>query len=369
MPMKILFFIGSLCSGGKERRLVELLSYLKKMGGYEILLVLAFQGVDYPKFFELGINYICLNKKANSKDFSVFFEIDTICKQFKPDIIHSWGSMQTFYMIPSALLRNILLVNSQIADAPPKLHMNTFSRFVNTMNFKFSSEILANSRAGLRAYGVERVKKTKVIYNGLNMNRFEHLASMESIKNKYGIHTSFSVVMCASFSAMKDWDRFYDVADYVTQKVNDISFIGVGSVVDKILFERISTLSKDNPHILLPGSTTEVENLVNACDIGVLFSTNGEGISNSILEYMALGKTIVVDECGGTPEFVQNGENGFFTTNLTMVQIGDLIIELCYNEELRKKIGAKGRETILNKFTLEKMGNEFEKLYKSLIKT
>lgn len=365
--MKILFFIGSLRSGGKERRLVELLSYLKGCGSYEMLVVLSFQGVDYPRFAELGINNICLNKRANSKDFRVFFQLDKICKKFRPDIIHTWGSMQTFYMIPSALLRHISLINSQITDAPPKLQLNAFSRFVNKLNFRSPSAVLANSQAGLRAYGVERLKKSVVIYNGLNMLRFKNLKEVDIIKNNYGISTPYAVIMSASFSGMKDWDRFYKIAEYVAIKVNDISFVGVGAVTDNVLFQRISNLSKDNPHIILPGRTAEIENLVNACDVGVLFSTNGEGISNSILEYMALCKPVVVDECGGTPEFVREGENGFFTTNRTIGEIGDLIIELCHDKELRDKIGANGRATVENTFTLEKMGSEFEKLYKSVI--
>ena len=53
--MKILFFIGSLRSGGKERRLVELLSYLKNKGGYEMKLVLNYNDIAYQKFNTLGI--------------------------------------------------------------------------------------------------------------------------------------------------------------------------------------------------------------------------------------------------------------------------------------------------------------------------
>ena len=60
--MKILFFIGNLTSGGKERRLIELMAGLKN-NNFDILLVLAFNEIDYDYFFDLGINYISIDKK------------------------------------------------------------------------------------------------------------------------------------------------------------------------------------------------------------------------------------------------------------------------------------------------------------------
>lgn len=367
MKIKLLFFIGSLGSGGKERRLVELLTYLKEKKNYEILLLLAFNHIAYPHFFDLNIDYVDLQKKTNSKDVRLFFKIHRIVKRFKPDVIHTWGSMQTFYMIPSAFIRHIPLINSQITDAPPKLRLNLFSKFVNTCNFRFASVILANSKAGLRAYGMHASPKSKVIYNGLNLNRFTNLPDRNAIKEKYHILTEYAVIMSASFSPNKDYQRFYKVASYVTAKNKDITFIGVGAVVNNNQdYDRLVKLVKGNNKILFPGAISDVEAVVNACDMGVLFSTQGEGISNSILEYMALGKPVIVDDCGGTNEFVIEEENGFFTTNRTIEDVGNLIIDLFRNPQKRKEIGNKAKDTVMSMFTLERMGVEFERLYKEI---
>ena len=42
-----------------------------------------------------------------------------------------------------------------------------------------------------------------------------------------------------------------------------------------------------------------------------LLSTFTEGISNSIMEYMALGKPVIATDGGGTKEIVDDGETGF----------------------------------------------------------
>lgn len=364
--IRIIFFIGSFCVGGKERRLIELLTYLKNKGGYEMMVILAFDEIAYPKFKELNIDHVILNKKPNNKNIGVFFKLFKICKDFKPDIIHTWGSMQSFYMIPASKLTGAPLINSQITDAPPQLPGNLFLKFTNYCNFKFSSLILANSYAGLIAYKMDKSPKSKVIYNGLNLSRFDHLPDPTMIKRKYKITTPYAVVMTASFSPNKNWDYFFEVAKYVTGKDTSISFIGIGGPnKNNPIYTRMVTLSNGHDKILFPGCITEVEAFVNACDIGLLFSTNGEGISNSILEYMALGKPVIADECGGTTELVQEGVNGFFTTNRTIKDVGNLIIELINNANNINEIGRKGQESIHSTFTLEKMGSEFEKIYRA----
>lgn len=363
--MKILFFIGSLQAGGKERRLVELLSYLNNKGIYDILLVLANGTIDYPKFHLLNIKYIDLHKSANSKSLFPFFQLFKICESFRPDVIHTWGCMQSFYSVPSSILLSIPILNSQIADV--FTHRSFQSRVINSINFFFSSIICSNSYSGLAAYGVSDSKKSVVICNGIDLSRFNGLDEVNTVKKRFHIHTTYAVVMAASYSPYKDWNRFYDVASFVTQIDSNISFVGVGSITDREIYSDLSNKSRDNPNIIICGPTSEVEKLVNSCDIGVLFSTRGEGISNAILEYLALGKAVIVDELGGSSEFIENNVNGFFTSGKTISEIGNLIIELIYDSSKRISVGKRGRGTVLSRFSLPVMGEQFEELYRRIL--
>ena len=95
--MKILFFIGTLCIGGKERRLIELLSYLKKNTDYHLMLVLRRDLIDYPAFKKLNIPYRILTKNYKKGDKTLHFRFYKICKEYKPDIIHTWGRCTGIY--------------------------------------------------------------------------------------------------------------------------------------------------------------------------------------------------------------------------------------------------------------------------------
>jgi len=366
--IRILYFIGTLQSGGKERRLVELLSYLKGNHKYELMLILKHANVDYPAFYQLGIPYQILKLQWKVKDPTLFYQFYKICKQYNPDIIHVWGHMPAFYALPASIIKGIPLINNQVTSAPPKIKRYSFKNIVNQINFMSSTIIISNSKAGLDAYKLNG-DKSKIIPNGINLSRFRNLPPVEEIKRKYNINTRYSVIMVASVTIDKNYKLFLKVAKLVTKKRNDISFIGVGGNDDKILDE-MRKKSMQNYRIKLPGKIYEVEALVNACDIGILFSNeqiHGEGISNAILEYMALGKPVIANDAGGTREIVEHGKNGLLLTDETPEQIAQLIQKMINDTETRRKMGEDGKNKIERLYTIDKMGMAFESVYHNLI--
>jgi glycosyltransferase involved in cell wall biosynthesis len=367
---RILFFLGSLRAGGKERRMIELLTYLKKKGNYELMVVLTEDVVDFPAFYDLDIPYRVMSKVLPKYDPSIFYKFYKICREFQPDLIHSWGSVQSFYSIPAVSLQKIPLVNSQITAAPPDSARSSFSKVIDNANFKFSKLIISNSIAGLKAFQPP-IKKSHVIYNGINLNRFEGLPEKERMKEKYNIKTPYTVAMVASISPNKDYDRFVQVAERVTAIREDVTFIGIGGYCDgDEKYRNLVDVTYNKPRIIFSGVIDEVEALVNACDVGVLFSNkavHGEGISNSIMEYMALGKPVIANNAGGTGEILKDKVTGYLVDNEDVDQLVEMVLDLIENKEKNRNFGKKGREIIENVFSLEKMGESFEKAYMQVL--
>jgi glycosyltransferase involved in cell wall biosynthesis len=366
---RILFFIGSLKGGGKERRLIELLTYLTGRGGYELMVVVTEPVVHYAAFHKLNIIYQVISKKRKSGDLSVFTKFYKICQQFKPHLIHTWGRMQSFYALPAVIAQGIPLVNGQITSAPPNAGNWSFKRMIDRINFSFSTVILSNSRAGITAYRPP-ARKTKVIYNGINLNRFENLPAPEQVRSKYGIETRFAVLMVATFSNNKDYQLFFSIAEQVTSKRKDITFIAVGdNCEDASVVPRLDESFRHNPRIILTGRISDVEALVNSCNVGVLFSNSavhGEGISNAVIEYMALARPVIANDAGGTREVVHHNVNGYLVTGQSESEIAGMITSLVDNPEKCTAFGKAGRAIIKESFSLDKMGKEFEQTYRGV---
>jgi len=367
---KILFFIGSLATGGKERRLVELLSFLKNECEYEMLVVVSNDQIDFPSFLKLNIPVIRVGRHRVLGSILHPFKLLSILVKFDPDLVHTWGRMQTFYMLLTRVgFKKIPLINGQITNASPNISFP--ERIVDFLNFRFSDIILSNSYAGIEIYQPP-AKKSKVIYNGLNLGRFVRLTPERDIKLRYGIKTEYAIVMVANVSENKDYERFFNVGKEVVTVRNDVSFVGVGYFEeDSSLYVKCHQIIDGDPRLIMTGQVSDVESLINACDVGVLFSNikiHGEGISNSVLEYMALSKPVVANDAGGTKEVVKTGENGYLVTNdSTIEEIASLILHLLNHPQERVEMGKRGRERIESAFTVESMGNNFVEIYGELL--
>ena len=116
--------------------------------------------------------------------------------------------------------------------------------------------------------------------------------------------------------------------------------------------------------------TTHVESLINAADIGVLFSNkkvHGEGISNALIEYMALGKPVIANDAGGTKEIIENEINGYLLNDESEEEIANLINNLLNDPRKMEIMGKNSKERIYKDFTLERMGTAFEKIYQETL--
>ncbi|MFM8347125.1 MAG: glycosyltransferase, partial [Bacteroidota bacterium] len=160
--MKILFFTQNLRAGGRERRLIELFKHLQRSGLYSIELVITKDIVHYPEFYDLRIPLHVIERKFTKKDPSLFLRFLMVVRKFKPDVIHVWSHMTAVYALHSVLFYNIPLINNEIVDSTTGLSLP-----LKGMIFRKSARVIANSKAGLEAYGAPE-NKSRVIYNGFS---------------------------------------------------------------------------------------------------------------------------------------------------------------------------------------------------------
>ena len=78
-----------------------------------------------------------------------------------------------------------------------------------------------------------------------------------------------------------------------------------------------------------------------------------DGLPNALLEAMACGKAVIGTPVGGIIDAVVDCKNGRLVSTNNVNELADAIDELLTNEKLRRKLGAGGRQTIIDQFTLE----------------
>ncbi|MCK4664617.1 MAG: glycosyltransferase [Bacteroidales bacterium] len=365
--MKILFFIESLHSGGKERRLVELIKGLQQYPDIKCELVLTKKNIHYRDIFDTGIKIHYIVRKYIKKNPKLFFLFYKICKKYNPDIIHVWGNMVAIYSIPAKLFLKIPMINNQIMDAPKK---NIIKKGLLSYKiiFPFSDLIISNSKAGLKSYNAPKTK-SRVIYNGFNFDRIKNLIGPSEIRREFNITTKYVICMVASFSDKKDYYTYIKAAISILDKRRNVTFLCIGAGNDSFYRKLVKPEYTENIKFL--GRQENAESIMNICDIGILTTNpdnHGEGISNALMEFMALGKPVIATDGGGTKELIMYNENGFLISPKSPTVLAEKIIMLLDDSKQRNILGERGREIIRSKFNIEKMTESFVDVYKNVLR-
>lgn len=360
--MRILLINDSLKPGGKERRLIELIKGLSSYKDVQLHLIIFSEDVHYTEVYDFGIPVTILKRKPKRNPY-VFFRFYKICRSWKPDIINSWGTMSTIFAIPSAIILSLKIINANIADAPE--NMNFFdSRLLRArLTFPFSSVIVSNSKAGLKAYKVSSSKGI-CIYNGFDTNRTLNLQTKSTIRNLFGIKTEIVVGMVGSFFGNKDYKTYIKSALCILKERNDITFMAIGDG-SELATHKAMIPSEFRSRFIFTGLQKDVESIINLFDIGVL-STFTEGISNAILEYMAFEKPVIASIGGGTVETVIDGVTGFLVPTGSSTQMVEKLKFLLEDPIKAEAMGLAGRERIEKTFNLNQMTIAFYDLFKTI---
>ncbi|MCH8125697.1 glycosyltransferase [candidate division KSB1 bacterium] len=366
--MKVLHIIDSLKLGGKERRFVELFRGFEKHNGHITRnVVILSDDIYFTDIYKFN-SKIHFLRRTTKHDPTIFRKLYRLCKILQPEIIHSWESMCSFYAAPIAKILGIPFINGMITIAPEQIKPLSQTWLRAKFTFPLSKIILSNSEEGLKSFNVPKLKGY-FIPNGFDFLRLNTLENKEVIRNKFNIKTTHVVGMVAVFSNRKDYASYLKAAMKILRKRADVTFLAVGGGSNLDKYKAI-VKSEHKDKIKFLGNQKKVESIINVFDIGVLLTNPGvygEGISNSILEYMALAKPVIATNGGGTNEIVIDGTTGFLVRPYEIEMLSERVEYLLNNRDVASSMGQAGKGRVINDFSLDRMTNNYLELYKKCV--
>ncbi len=354
--MKILYIITKLRSGGRERRIVELMSHIIHYKDINVKLILFSKDIFYDYIINDKIEIFFINNNNKKNPFLKILKIIKICKRYKPDIVHTFGVVSSIYLFPARFLYKFKFINNSITDVPNSFLVFWKKLILFKLSKHFSDLIISNTKLGLKAYKAKGI----VINNGFNFNRIARLVPQDIIKEKFNIKNKYIVGMVASFNKFKNYDTFFNVAVDLLEKRDDITFLCVGSDYNHYKYDKYIERYPNN--IMVLDSQKEIEDIMNIFTIGILLSYT-EGMPNSVIEMMALAKPVIASDVGAVSEIIIDKKNGYLVKNNEVNKIVGLILFLIDNQRWAEKIGSNAFDTIKGKFNIRKMINSYYKVY------
>jgi len=103
-----------------------------------------------------------------------------------------------------------------------------------------------------------------------------------------------------------------------------------------------------------------------AFDAMILPSIN-EGTPVSAIEALAAGRPVVATRVGGVPDVVREGEDGFLVDPGDVDALAERLARLAADPELRARLGAAGRARVIPRYSVERLVDDMDRLYRSLL--
>lgn len=358
--MRVLMVSDALVNGGAERQLALLATSLPEPWSASVL---SMADGPYRRVLEdAGIDVRVIPRRGRL-DVTPAARMWRAAREIGPDIVHSWGWMPSMAMIPFCRARGIPLLNGTIRQGclPPRRAL------MDRLGMALSDAVVANSRAGLAAYGIGEDRRGRVVYNGFDPRRLEVAAAAT---RDAATHEGTVAIMAARMSCEKDWRLFLTAARALAVDGRGWRFVAVGTGPDRDALIAEAADLIDAGVVTFPLGGLEVIPMMAAAEVGVLVTDpryHAEGCSNAIMEYMACGLPVVCTDSGGNPELVEDGVTGLLVAPRDAEALIDGLRALRDDPARARCMGEEGRRRLEVGFTVEAMVEAFVAAYQSVL--
>jgi glycosyltransferase involved in cell wall biosynthesis len=345
--------------GGSERQLIQMVQLLRDSGVFEVQgAALRGGGVLRSEIERLQIPVVDfpLTSFYNSSMVQQTRRFVSYLKQHNIKIVHSHDFYSNIFGMTGASLAG---VRGRVASKRETTGTRSLAqRSAERGAFKLAHAVVANAGAvkeHLIGLGVPD-KKIVVIYNGLDLARFNLNGDAREALQRLDLEILRGrpvVTIVANFEyRVKDQPTLLRAAQRVKTEVPEAMFVIAGEGKFKAETERLAGELGLSETCLLIGRCASVPDLLAASDICVL-SSQAEGFSNSILEYMAAGRAVVATNVGGASEAIVEGETGHLVNAGDDRAMAERLIALLRDPEKRRAMGISGRRRIEQCFSTE----------------
>lgn len=365
-PIRVLFFNYEYppLGGGAGNAMAAILREYSKRSDVEVEAVVSSMDGEYH-LEEVGTN-VRVHKLPIGKN------PENVTLQSRSDIIrYSWAAWRfagklirknrydlshAFFTVPCGFLSLLLryryglpyIVSLRGSDVPGYserfAYLYSLIRPVAVHIWRHAAAVIANSQ-GLRDLALRSAPRQEigVIYNGIDTEKFSPGPS--DLRDG----SAFTVLCASRLSRRKGFRYAVDAFAQVAKRYPQARLFVAGGEGDaeQELRRQVADLGiADRTTFFGYVPNGEFPKYYRAADVFVFPSLN-EGMSNSLLEAMASGLSVVMTPTGGADELIEEGRNGFIVPFRESAPIADRLETLISDPALCRRLGAHGREKAL----------------------
>lgn len=338
--MKICFITASMVGGGTERVISILANHWAGLGHDITILLTADRRVDYK--LNASIQLLPITEKTNGSFKGRVERIFKLRKYFRENgdgIFYSFGTETNLFAIIAALFTNTRLILSERSD-PNQCGYKLLRDVVYSWGYKF----------------VFQTEQAKDCFSRKIQNRGVVISNplREDVPDIYEGERKKEIVAVGRLIPLKNHKLLLEAfADFVKMYPDyQLKIYGQGELQQdlEILSDRLGIADK----VYFPGFTENVLREIREAFMYVITS-DYEGVSNSLLEAMALAIPVIATNCpiGGAASLIEDGLNGVLIPVNDKKALVDNMCRIAGDEQFAKRLSANaGKVRVSNEVDL-----------------
>lgn len=380
---RILFVITQSEWGGAQRFLYDLIASLDQNRFEPILAVGQNGDGELTRVLRKHLPLHVLPKLKRDisigSDLGAIWELRRLIKQVLPHVLFLNSSKAGFIgtlaaNFPSRWpnLRVIYRIGGWTFNDPWPSWKKKLWIVLEKISARWKDVIIVNNQHDLeqaRKLNIRPRESLTLVHNGLNIYQIDffsreeaRLKLFEKVARRAGkiFQTKLLIGTIANFYPSKGLLHLISAAEAFRDN-DDIAFLVLGEGEGRPELEKFITEKKLEKRVFLIGRVPQARQFLPAFDIFVLPSVK-EGFPWVVLEAMAAKVPVIATSVGAIPEIIENGQNGFIVDPARPKQIAAKIRELLNDGRLRQEFGIQGHQTVLIRFSPNKMIKQIEKI-------
>lgn len=298
-------------------------------------------------------------------------KLKKIINEIQPDLIHlnnGYSSMHEWML--ACYLNNIkVIAHDRGTRYPCSFRTKLFTRFLDaiiSVSDSYKNNVVMQNL---------KVKRLYRVYNGLDSDKIIkdiNLAANDKIKKEFNLNGECPTVgIIGNITMWKGQLIVLQAINKVKQFYHNIKCLIVGDICkgSENYKDKLDEYIKNNGlynNIIFTGFRKNIPQILSLLDIFIHASIEPEPFGRVILEGMAMSKPIIATNVGGPAEIIVEGETGILVPMNDSDKMADAIIYYLSDMKRAKEMGEKGRQRLIEMFSIKRMVEETEKVYEDI---
>ncbi len=356
----------SLGWGGQEIRILNE-SLGMRARGHRVVIIAQDDSTILAKAGQCGLESISLSFRK--KDYiKTFFGLLRAMKVSRPDFVNTHSSRDSWLASTAGRVsrhRPVILRTRHIST-PVATNMPA------SLIYRYLPDRIITTAEAIREQLIARNNvppgKISSIPTGIDTDIFDPRRGLGDIRTGLGLPKETPLVgMVSVLRSWKGHDYFIDAAGMVAGRFPEARFLIVGDGPRREALEEMIQAKGLTETVLMLGHRDDVPEILKSLDVFVQPSYANEGVPQSIVQAMAMEVPVVASDLLPFRELIRDGENGLMVPVRDPRALAGKIMLLLEDKGLGRALGHRARALVLKRFSIERMLDSTEELYKSLV--